>query len=129
MSIVNVLRDNQLCNLHPRTAKNWLLQLGYQYLPQKTYYNDKHENIKNISHCHQFIKIHFECEILCHRWIQLPLSEYIKLRNEGEIFCDKGYKYKNKKGKTIIEFNVNNSSKCIEIRQKPFWWLPICKET
>ena len=59
--------------------------------------------------------------MLCHHWVQLPIAEYIKMKQEGEVFCGKGYKYKDQKGSTYIEFHVDNSEKLTDIgKQHPF---------
>ena len=116
MTTADVLRENQLCTFHPRTVNNWLTQLGYKYLPRKkTHYNDKHESVENVTYHHQFINRYFEYELLCHRWVQLPIAEYIQMKKEGEVFCGNGYKYQDNKGATYIKFHVDDSEKCTEI--------------
>ena len=110
MTVADIFKENQLKTLHPRTVLNWMHALGYKYSPRKkNYYNDKHESVENISYRKQFIKRYFEYELLSHRWIQLPLLEYERLKKEGETFCGTGYKYKDEKGSTYIEFHVDDS--------------------
>ena len=110
MTMSELYKENQLKTFHPRTVNNWMLLLGFKYSPRKkNYYNDKHESIENVTYRHLFIKRYFEYELLSHRWIQLPVSEYNRLVNKGEIFCGKGHIYKNENEDTYIEFHMDDS--------------------
>ena len=50
MTTTELLRENQLQSLHPRTVKNWLPQLGYCYQPQNTYYLPSNESVQQAQH-------------------------------------------------------------------------------
>ena len=110
MTMEDLLRENRLRTVHPKTVNNWLRQLGYKYCPRKkNYYNDKHESEENVTYRYKFIQRYFEYEIMCHRWIQLPISKYEKMCEDGEVFGGQGYRYTNDKNKTYIEFHVDDN--------------------
>ena len=46
---------------------------------------------------------------MCHRWIQLPISKYEKMCEDGEVFGGQGYRYTNDKNETYIEFHVDDN--------------------
>ena len=47
----DLLHENNLQTLHPRTVSNWLNLLGFKFCArQKNYYNDKHESEENVKY-------------------------------------------------------------------------------
>ena len=74
------LKEPQLTKLSIPTIYQWMCLLQFKYKPQrKCYYVDRHEKPETKVYRKKFIKKYFEYERLMHCWIQIALTDKLKL--------------------------------------------------
>jgi hypothetical protein len=91
-TMYELLQEHQLTKLYVPTIYTWMHLLGFKYEPrEKCYYLNGHEKPGTKAFRKKFVKHYFECERMMYHWIQIELSEKLKLKKEEGIELVHGY--------------------------------------
>ena len=110
MTEKDILKENGLHTICPRTVANWMNRLKFKFSPRrKTYYVDGHEAPDTVQYRKKYILKYIEDEFRCFRWIQLSEEEVKILEDKDGQFSRKmGYEYNNDNGQPFFEFHVDD---------------------
>ena len=119
LTINFILHKNNIKNLCRQTVATWMNLLGFRYCERKkSYYCDSHEKPENVKYRYKYIDRYLEREFRCFRWIQISESEYLKMIEDGHVFCGDPYEFLDNDGNKKFEFHVDD---CEEFSQWTSW--------
>jgi TfoX/Sxy family transcriptional regulator of competence genes len=91
------------------TVYRWMLRIGFKHeTRRKGYYVDGHEKKATIEYRWSFCDRYLLLERRMHRWIQVPLEEAKRLKDEKKVAKNSGYEYTDQlTGQKMVEFHVD----------------------
>jgi hypothetical protein len=109
-TMYELLQEHRLTKLSIPSVYRWMRLLGFKYEPRKKcYYVDGHEKPETKAYRKKFVKRYFEDEKLMHRWIQIELTEKVKLEEEEEIELAYGYHFVDPETQVkMVEYHVDD---------------------
>ncbi|KAL7532560.1 hypothetical protein ACHAWF_008635 [Thalassiosira exigua] len=111
----DILKENGLQTICPRTVYKWMEALGFKYeARRKHFYVDGHEKPEVKKYRKGFVKRYLEREVRMHRWLSLPAYEVRQMIADGELEENQGYQYTDSNGEQLIEFHVDDHETFIE---------------
>jgi hypothetical protein len=109
-TMYELLKEHRLTKLSIPTIYRWMSLLRFKYEPRKKcYYVDGHEKPETKAYRKKFIKRYFQYERLMHRWIQMELTDKLKLEEEEGIELAHGYHYVDPESQVrMVELHVDD---------------------
>jgi hypothetical protein len=110
-TMFELLKEHWLTKLSIPTIYRWMCLLRFKYEPQKKcYYVDGHKKPETKAYRKKFVKHYFEYKRQMHRWIQIALTDKLKLEEEEEgIELAHAYHYVDPESQVrMAELHVDN---------------------
>jgi hypothetical protein len=102
------------------TVYRWMLKIGFKHeTRRKGYYVDGHEKKGTIEYRWAFCDRYLALERRMHRWIQVPLKEAKRLKDENQVEEKSGFEYTDSlTGQPMVEFHVDSCRTFMERMNK-----------